>query len=606
MIIRILRFLPRLLPAFFCLVILLAGVGGLQGSSKLGMENTSVINQTPVESNDNNTATNISGEVTPGINATSITDNEPIVSTPKPSFPPISTTTVTFSKLGGFYDSAFYLTLSAPAGFTIYYTTDGSDPRITNKEYSGNISIMKSDARAAGPITKSFNVVKSQFRATVVRSYAKNGDIVTRVTTQSYFISQNLAAKYNIPYISITLKASDFAKPLGIYYTIMKDPYATKDRKVAFCEFFEADGTKVDELYAELSMHGNGSLGSDQKSMRLFFKNEFDSDSASYPSELKYDIFQGRVKDIKGETITSFKRLILRNSGNDNGQSFLRDRLLQKISEPLVVDYQESRPAMIFIDGEYWGMYNIRERYDTKYFKDHYGIAEENFVMLEAPTPLKFKMDYNHDYELCDGVAGDEKPWEDMLSFAFKNNLAIEANYKKVADQLDVDNIIDMFVANIYMCNTDWPGNNVKVWRNKNPDDQSGMDTKWRFVLMDLDMGAGWSTNSASKNMMSQAFGGNVKASNLMEALLKNQGFKTKFISRFAKIVDTIYKPELTIPVLDQMADEIKLAMPLNFTRWASTGNSVSKWTSEIEKTRTFLQNRSAYAKTQLYSYFNK
>lgn len=156
----------------------------------------------------------------------------------------------------------------------------------------------------------------------------------------------------------------------------------------------------------------------------------------------------------------------------------LRDRLFQKLSEPLSCDYQESQPVMLFINGEFWGMYNARERYDDKYFNDHYGILEENFVMLEAPTPLKFPdRSYTNPYELCDGVEGDQKPWEDLIKYIDSHNLSSQANYKVVTDQVDIYSLMDIYIANVYFGNADWPGNNVKVWRNKNPKDPSGMDT---------------------------------------------------------------------------------------------------------------------------------
>lgn len=81
----------------------------------------------------------------------------------------------------------------------------------------------------------------------------------------------------------------------------------------------------------------------------------------------------------------------------------LRDALFQRLSEPLYCDYMESQPVMVFINGEFWGMYNARERYDDKYFKAHYGIQEENLVLLEAPTPLKYDMDFTRPYEICEG-----------------------------------------------------------------------------------------------------------------------------------------------------------------------------------------------------------
>lgn len=208
-------------------------------------------------------------------------------------------------------------------------------------------------------------------------------------------------------YISITLPHYDFGSENGIYVAVMNNPFDKKARAGAYIEIFDENGKRQAGQYAEVSMHGNGSLGNLMKSMRLYFKKDAVAGVSGNPGKLSYDIFEGRVKDSKGTVITEYKRLLLRNSGNDCTWTMIRDSLCHRISSGLNVDIMESEPALVFVDGEFWGMYNIRERYDAKYFEAHYGIDENNFVMLEAPSPL-IEGKNNAPYELNDGVAGDE------------------------------------------------------------------------------------------------------------------------------------------------------------------------------------------------------
>jgi len=536
--------------------------------------------------------------------------------TPKPTAKPTPTPvskdpTVTFSKNGGVYKTRFDLTLTADNGYTIYYTTDGSDPRTstTKKTYTSAITISQSMGQHAGPLTVAtssalgFPVPSSQIIGTVVKAYAVKGNLKTPVVTNSYFVSSSLVATYDMPIVSISTKKEDFTTKTGIYVTVMQNPYDTKERIVGYVEFFDETGTKQTGQYIQISMNGNGSLANHMKSMRLYFKKDADPSVDGNPGKLKYDIFQGAARDTYGNIIDSFDRILLRNSGNDCPHTMIRDAFMQKASASMNVDYLEARPVLVFVNGEFWGMYNARERYDDKYFNAHYGILEDNIAILEAPTPLKPN---NGKYEVNEGNPGDEKPWEELIKYATSHNLAIQEYFDYVASQVDLDSLVDHFIANMYFANTDWPGNNVKVWRNKNENDPSGFDTKWRFLIQDMDYGCGFGA-SVSTDMFRHTLASSAGAVvvRLFNACLKNPQFKQDFYDRFMYVLDNIYTEEKLISIIDSMAAERKSGIAITAQRWSGGGLSTSNFNSGVEGLRSFVRQRGAYVKTHMRTYLN-
>lgn len=528
--------------------------------------------------------------------------------TPTPTAKP-NDPTVVFSHEGGVYTSPFELTLSSQPGYTIYYTTDGSDPRssTTRITYTKPISIKNSMNSNPGPVTtatsQAFNLPdpRTQIIGKSIKAVAVKNGVATPVVINSYYVGSRMMEKYDMPVVSITTKMDDFTTDTGIYVSVMQHPFATKERIVVFVEMFDEKGVKQSGQYVELCMSGNGSLGNHMKSMRLYFKKGAESSVTDNPGKLKYDIFEGNAKDVNGDVIDSFDRIILRNSGNDCTETMFRDAFIQKASEPLVVDYMESRPILVFVNGECWGMYNARERYDDKYFNAHYGVSEENIVMLEAPSPL-VTGNNNSPFELKEGVDGDEKAWEDLLDYASTHNLAVQSSFDYVAARVDIASMMDYFIANMYFGNGDWPGNNVKVWRNKNPEDPSGLDTKWRFVLLDLDFGCG---SEYQSNTVANALAADAVITRLFNACLKNEEFKQSFYDRFVYVMENYYNEDVLIPLVDKMAEERKNGININASRWTVSGTSLSKFESEVEEMRTFLRNRTKYVKQYLVSKLN-
>lgn len=514
---------------------------------------------------------------------------------------------VTFSAPAGFYDEEFLLELSAPPGYTVYYTLNGSDPAGSDgRTYTAPIRIVRSADRQTGRVTGmvasnlQFEVPKTQMIGTVVRACAKKDGDTLPTVTNTYFVEKSLAQKYEMKFLSLSLAAEDFGSRRGIYVSVMDHPFSTKERKGVFVELFDETGKKVAEQYAELSMHGNGSLGNLMKSMRLYFKKDAVSGIENNPGKLSYDLFEGRARDSKGKPITSFKRILLRNSGNDCTWTMIRDALCHRLSEPLQVDYMESEPALVFVNGEFWGLYNLRERYDGKYFEEHYGVNENNLVMLEAPSPLLGGD--NARYEVNEGQPGDEQDFYDLVDYMTSHNLSIQTYYREVEKRLDLDNFIDYWICNLYFVNNDWPGNNIKVWRNKNPNDPSGTDTRWRFVLLDLDFCLGGNGGPEFNALMH--FDQHYTLSVMMRTLLQNPSFRKKFAERAIYVAENVFAADQAIAMMNEMRAERSAAQLLSDKRWVGSGASSSGRSGQFQIVSRFLRQRPDYFTAQIRQYF--
>ena len=220
--------------------------------------------------------------------------------TEKPTPTPVKDPKVTLSKKGGFYPDTFELEISAPEGFKIYYTTDGTSPVLNGKEYENPLTISECQSRTIGKITRSTHnalgyplPTARMPRGRVVRAYAvdANGNKTPEVT-ETYLVWKDGAELFDAPIVSLFVEEGDFDGKTGIYYTTMQTPFTTKRRVSAFCEIYDEKGTKQSAQWVEISLSGNGSLGNLQKSIRLYYKSDANPDVTDNPGKLKYDIFR--------------------------------------------------------------------------------------------------------------------------------------------------------------------------------------------------------------------------------------------------------------------------------------------------------------------------
>lgn len=518
-----------------------------------------------------------------------------------------------FSHQAGFYTKEIELELSASQADTkVYYTLDGSDPKPGDSrtfEYSDKIKIK---SRSGDPNVLSMIETGEYFweppqgevfKCSMVKAVAVRSDgEKSRTVTRSYFVDSNMMTRYSLPVISIvTDEANLFDNSRGIYLNSNR----TGDdwERPAHVEFFEKDGTLGFSQNCGIRLHGGGSKGYSQKSLRLYADRGYD-----YKDKISYNIFPG-LTDNAGKSITDFKRLILRNSGSDWSGSMFRDAMMQSLVSHLKLDTQAYRPSVVFIDGEYWGIHNIRERYDSSYFASHYNLDKNRVALLEVPYTLGFtgKLTVN------EGTEKDAEAYtNDITNYLNANDITKKANYEYIKTKMDVDNFIDYQVANIYFANGDWPQNNVSMWKYKtedglyHPEAPYGQDGRWRWIIKDMDFGFAGAMMGAEGITHDTLNHASVNSKNewsafLFKKLLENSEFRNEFINRMADYLNTCFDPLLVTDRIDEMKAAIASSIPEHNARW----QAITDWDSEVELMQTFAKDRPDNVVKQIVNKYN-
>lgn len=506
---------------------------------------------------------------------------------------------VAFSHDGGAYPDPFALELSAEGDSVIHYTLDGSTPDKDSPVYSAPIAVTD---RAGDPNV--FSLIRSSpedlwkepegeiRKATVVRAIAiRPGVGAGPVLTHTYFVGADAAGGANLPVFSIAVDEDDFWDyERGIYvpgkvYDDLFDPTLPSYRRQAnynqrgdawerpaSVEMFEADGSEAIRQNIGLRINGGATRAWPRKSLRLYARSDYGT------STFEHAFFPG-------SPITSFKRVLLRNSGNDFHKTLFRDAMMQSLVGGTGLATQASRAAVVFVNGEYWGLYYLTERMDQYYLASHYGVDPDAVDLLSGDAEVD---------------QGDATHYLAMRSFVTSHDLSVAANYDYVTTQMDVDDFITYFAAEIYFRNHDWPQNNIDYWRPRTP------DGRWRWLLYDTDFGFGYDGNPEAwkydslKRVAVDELNGHTR---MFQALLASPVFRTKFLVRYADLMNTVFLPDVVIARIDAMEDEIAPLVPEHIERWREPP-STSDWHNEVQALRVFATERPDYARSAAVALF--
>lgn len=527
-----------------------------------------------------------------------------------------------FSHSGGWHEQNFELVLAtSEANGTIHFTLDGSEPTEKSPVYKNPLKIRN---RTLEPNNLSLIVTgldsdirprENVYKGTVVRAIVISPQGQSGIATHTYFVDPKMHTRYTFPVISIaTDNKGLFDYEEGIYvpgkiyddnFDEAIDPwhreanYSQRGKeweRPAHIEFFETDGTVAFAHNIGIRIHGGASRSNPIKSLRLYARREYD-DEHNY---MRHEVFPGLMQAGSNQPLERFKRLLLRSSGNDWQSTMLRDMMMQSLVDHLSFDTQAGRPAVVFINGEYWGIHNIRERYDDRYLQNHYGVSTDDVVILES------------DAELDEGEPGDEQHYLDMLEYLREHDVADQEHYDYIQTQMDVENYIEYQISNIYFGNRDWPQSNIRFWRVKTDEYQEGagyLDGRWRWMLFDTDFGFGLYLGRdpyrhATLEMATETGGEDDWSTFLLRTLLTNDQFRTLFVNSFADHLNSTFSSQRVVSHID---DFEKLYMPEigeHINRWTWPMSSRG-WRDTMDAFRDFGRRRANYMFSHIADQFN-
>ena len=516
-----------------------------------------------------------------------------------------------FSHDSGFYDSEFKLTLTADEGCDIYYTTDGSDPVWGSKKYTEPLTIKdmtetenrlsaRTDIVPDGAEAPHGNVDKAVIiRAVAVDSENNASEYVTR----TYMIGKTASGYYkNMKVVSIvTDPANLFDREKGIYclgkvYDENKEAdrekwawekkanYSMKGReweRPAIFTMFD-NGEKVIDQNVGIRIKGAFSRALAQKSFNIYTRKDYGV------SEFDYDFFSGKAAKAKnGKAIKKYDGIVLRNGGNDNTGAFFRDTINQTLVADKTFAKQTCTECIVFIDGEFWGIYQMQEKINESFLSSHYGVDKNNIAMIEnGDLEAGSDSDLRDWRELCDGVANGS------------------ISFEQFCEKVDVQGFMDYFAAQIYWSNADWPQNNFSAWRSNVIDESNPYaDGKWRMILFDTESGQGlYGTDDKSYHAdgFERIRNNNSQLARMFNGLLNNDSFRMKFARTMMDLANYNFAPEKTKALIESYKNNYRQQIADTYQRfhWGSLSgdNAVKRFEGEIATLTEFYDKRYPYA----------
>ena len=487
-----------------------------------------------------------------------------------------------FSVTPGIYDNAVTVAITAGEGETIRYTTDCTTPNASSEVYSGELSISKN----------------SVIRAAAFRDGYLSGDVATAT-----YLFRSDGVNHALPVVTLVTDPDNlWNSKTGIYATGDKfDPdaasyadtlksatyyqakFATEEQvdtiweKPAAFSLFDDNGKQVFTQNVGIRIAGSFGRGRAQKGFNVIARKEYGKGSMEYP------FFENRP-------YTEYKAVVLRAGAQDQNRSKIRDELASGLLEGTDINilYQAYRPTVLYLNGEYWGVYFMKEKRNRFFVAQHENT--ENNVDMAIGKGFKQR------------TYGDNSDWVSLYEYATTHDLSASDAYNYVAERMDVDSFRDYMIAEIYNGNTDTY--NFQYYRLKGG--------KWKFIFYDFC----WGFQSPGHETLAFRMGktpSDVCSAKLFAAMLQNKGWRDSFCRRFGELLNTAFAPERVGALIDELygyvEPEIKRERE-KFNKDTFMGvrqprtnlGSYEGFQSEISKLKDFAQRRPEELKRQLQS----
>ena len=455
----------------------------------------------------------------------------------------------TFSVQAGFYPNAQTVSISCidPTA-TIRYTLDGSDPTTSSTLYSTPINITS---------TK------------VLRAVAFSSSLPSFIETNTYFIN----VSHSIPIVSV---CSD-----GVFDLVAN---GNQFEPVGAFELFEDDGSFIDEGQGDFNKHGNDSWSYPQRGFDFVMRDQY-----GYNKDLNHQIFPEKSR-------SNFQRVILKPAASDNYSfeqgAHIRDAFIHTLSDraQMKLDERTNRPCVVYLNGQYWGVYEIREKADDHDYTDYY-YDQDKFNIQYLKTWGNTWADYGGTQAITD--------WNTLKSYIATNNMGNATNFAYVDGELNWESLCDYFMFNSYVVNQDWLNWNTAWWRGRDP---LGDKKKWRYALWDLDATFGHYINYTgipdtgpnadpcnAENLPDPGSQGHTEI--ISKLINENPTVKQYYVARYIDLANTYFSCSYMTALLDSMVNEIAPEMQGQCTKW---GGTYAGWQNNVQQLRDFINNRCA------------
>jgi len=499
----------------------------------------------------------------------------------------------------GFYQTDQSLQISAeniPEGYELRYTIndgvmiDDQDQALNRYEweYPSNNTGIK--------YTENILIEKtSVIKARLFKGISAGPEVI-----YTYFINENS----DIPVISLTIDPANlWSNEQGIYVT-GDDPdnpnYLQDDWEVPARFTYFTDSTKQEpdiDISCDVRIFGSATRGFPNKSLAIYSRDR----------QLPNLFFNNN-----SDTVYS---LLLRTGASDFTRAVMRDIVTSELIRPLGIDAQDYQQSLLFINGQFWGISNIREKINEEMIEDTYQIDPNELDLIFGTYYL-------------DARNGTSDEYAKMLNFFIGSNLYLDKYYDQVENYIDIDSFIDYIIVETFINNSDWPSNNVKVWKSWEP------NSLWRWIIYDTDASYDteeyWSKNNLGKGKVIgrpdfdsiKRLLDNENSSQVVKiftSLMNNQKFKELFIQRYEELIGAedgiIINPEALlgsnriISIIDSIAEKIEPYIPRQITRWlpesssymlteavGSDDKTINRWYHNVNVLRDFAEQRPGYA----------
>ena len=439
---------------------------------------------------------------------------------------------VNFSINGGYIDKGTYINLYTINDSTIYYTLDGSFPTDKSIKYTGPIKVDET--------------------ITIKAISYRDDHLPSEIVSRTFIVGRT----HTLPIVSISTDSYNLYGSSGILSN-----YHQNVNKIISFEIYEKNGDLGVSFIGDTKLSGMDSREEPQKSMSIYLRKQYGLKEVTYPF-------------FKNSSVNTYSSLLLRNAGEDPKNIRIMDAVLTRtIKDNMDIDIQDYQPVVVYINGSYYGLYNMREKLNEDYLVSRYGIEKGSVDFIKY----------------SDATKGSTTDYDNLIDYINTHDASKTDVYEYLKTQIDIQELINYVIVQSYYGNTDL--GNIRYWKSK----ESG---KWRWMLYDLD----WSMWNSDINIGYPVMNGNVPAATYLNSLFiitrnlyKNSEFKDLYLKTLSYHLKNTFNPERMNKIVDELSDEIKDEMPYHIERWGSeySGlNSMDKWQSNLNSFKSMINSR--------------